>query len=189
MGAERSVPWFPAWGVRFADPIANVFSMVSLINEWRNSNRWLLLAFDAAASEIHLWTAWYKLRTNENDGCMVAKTPETEFLRLISGTNQINRAFERAGISKGDKKAWIVMLPSLKIGEGFGDFSIPIDCYNDSFEDASKLIEHLGGSLVAKRPTPTSKGLKRIGFFSEISMDISQMEKAYLSHMALSDVR
>ena len=73
MGAERSVPWFPAWGVRFADPIANVFSMVSLINEWRNSNRWLLLAFDAAASEIHLWTAWYKLRTNENDGCMIAK--------------------------------------------------------------------------------------------------------------------
>ena len=67
--------------------------MVSLINEWRNSNRWLLLAFDAAASEIHLWTAWYKLRTNENVGSMVAKTPDTEFLRPISGTKQINRAF------------------------------------------------------------------------------------------------
>ena len=189
MRAEHSVPWFPAWGVRFATPVENVFSMVSVINEWRSSNRWLLLAFDAAASENHLWTAWYNLRSNENAGCMVAKTPDTEFLRLISGTKQINRAFERAGVSKGDEEAWIVMLPNLKIGGEFGDFSIPIDCYNDSYEDASKLIEHLGGSLVAKRPKPTSKGLKRIGFFSEMSMDISQMEKAYLSHMALSDVR
>ena len=189
MGAEHIVPWFPAWGVRFATPVENVFSKVSVINEWRNSNRWLLLAFDAAASEIHLWTAWYNLRSNENAGSMVAKTPDTEFLRLISGTKQINRAFERAGISKGDEEAWIVMLPKLEIGGGFGDFSIPMDCYNNSHLEASNLIEHLGGSLVAKRPKPTSKGLKRIGFLSEISMDILQMEKAYLSHMALCNVR
>ena len=52
-----------------------------------------------------------------------------------------------------------------------------------------KLIEHLGGSPLAKRPTPTSKGLKRMVFSLEISMDILQMEKAYLSHMALPDVR
>ena len=50
------------------------------------------------------WTAWYALR-NEISGEMVAKTADTEFLRLISGTRQINKAFERSGISVGDEKA------------------------------------------------------------------------------------
>ncbi len=189
MIVEHPVPWFPAWGVSFQDPVENVFSVVSIVNEWRTSNRWLMLAFDAAASEVHLWTTWYALRGNEDAGSMIAKTPDTEFLRMISGTHQINRAFERAGISKGDEKAWILMLPDFKIGEKFGDCSIPMDCYNGYSEEASKLIEHLGGSLVPRRPTPSIDGLERIGFSPKRDMSFTEMEEAFLSHVALSDLR
>ena len=183
------MPWFPAWGMRFQTPVENVFSVVSVVNEWRPSNRWLMVAFDAVASEVHLWTAWYALRGNEEAGSMIAKTPDTEFLRLISGTHQINRAFERAGISTGDDCAWIVLLPDSIIGEKFGDFLIPVGCYNDNSEEAKKLIEHLGGSLLPKRPVPSIQGLERIGFDPGRELEITEIEEGFLTHMALSDLR
>ena len=189
MGVEHPVPWFPAWGVRFQTPVENVFSVVSVVNEWRPSNRWLMVAYDAVASEVHLWTAWYVLKGNEEAESMVAKTPDTEFLRLISGTHQINRSFERAGISVGDDRAWIVFLPDSEIGEEFGDFSIPVGCYNDFSEDASKLIEHLGGVLLPKRPVPSIGGLERVGFNPGRELGISEIEEGFLSHMALTDLR
>ena len=34
MDPDYPVPWFPAWGVRFAEPIANIFSVVSVFNTW-----------------------------------------------------------------------------------------------------------------------------------------------------------
>ena len=189
MDSEHPVPWFPAWGVRFPEPISNVFSIVSIINEFRPSNRWMLLASEAAASEMHLWTAWYALRRNEISGEMVAKTADTEFLRLISGTRQINKAFERSGISVGDEKAWIVMLPDSELGVGFGEFSIPLDTFNDSNEDAIRLIEHLRGSLVPERPIPTIEGLMRIGSEYRIDSKISDIEGAFLTHLSLSSLK
>ena len=95
-------------GVEFSSPIKNVFSIVTELNEHRRDNRWLMVNYDVLASEIHLWNTWYSLRCNERDENMVAKTPDTEFIRILSGTNQINKAFERAGISEGDSKAWII---------------------------------------------------------------------------------
>tara|TARA_B100000686_G_scaffold282606_1_gene305109 strand:+ start:1674 stop:2243 length:570 start_codon:yes stop_codon:yes gene_type:complete len=189
MDREHPVPWFPAWGVRFQTPVENVFSLVSVVNEWRPSNRWLMVAYDAVASEVHLWTAWYTLRGNEESGSMVAKTPDTEFLRLISGTHQINRAFERAGISEGDERAWIVFLPDSEIGEEFGGFPIPVGFYNDSSKDAKRLVEQLGGSLLPKRPVPSISGLERVGFDTSRELSVSEIEVGFLSHMALSDLR
>jgi len=189
MEADHIVPWFPAWGVEFPDPVENVFSVVSVINEWRSSNRWMMVAFEAAASEVHLWTAWYALRRRENSGEMIAKTPDAEFLRLVSGTRQINKAFERAGIVSGDRRAWIVMLPDSDLGGGFGDYSIPRESYNDSTDQAIRLIEHLGGTLIPKRPVPSTRGLERIGSASGDSSDIIELEDLFLSHIALSDLK
>ena len=189
MNAHHLVPWFPAWGVRFSEPVKNVFSMVSIINEWRPSNRWMMLAYDAAASEVHLWTAWYALRKNEVSREMVAKTPDAEFLRLVSGTRQINKAFDRAGIAKDDNCAWIVMLPDSDIGDSFGEFSIPLESYNEATEEAIRLIEHLGGSLITSRPTPTSSGLVRIGSGCLEGAKIMEIEDLFMSHLALSDLR
>ena len=189
MDADHLVPWFPAWGVRFPEPVKNVFSMVSIINEWRPSNRWMMLAYDAAASEVHLWTAWYALRRNEAAGEMVAKPPDAEFLRLVSGTRQINKAFERAGIAIDDNRAWIVMLPDSDLGGDFGEFSIPLESYNEATEEAIRLIEHLGGYLMPSRPTPTASGLVRIGSSCSEGAKIMEIEDLFMSHLALSDLR
>ena len=146
-------------------------------------------AREAAASEVHLWTAWHAMRGNEESGSMVAKTPDTEFMRLLSGTHQINRAFERAGVAVGDEAAWVVFLPDFGLGEGFGDFSIPPQTYNDNSEEAIRLIEHLGGSLLAKRPVPSLAGLERVGASYPEDPSFPQMEEAFLGHTALSDLR
>ena len=189
MGTDRLVPWFPAWGVEFANPIENIFSVVSVINEWRVSNRWMMLSYEAAASEVHLWTAWYALRSREISGKMIAKTPDTEFLRLIAGTRQINKAFDRAGIALGDIRAWIILLPDSDLGEEFGDYQIPLECYNDSTEDAIRLIEHLNGSLISKRPVASRNGLEKIGSeIGEISGSL-QLEDLFLRNIALSDLK
>ena len=89
------LPWFTTWGIEFSRPIENVFSIVSEVNGNRKNNRWLMVNYDVLASEVHLWNAWYSLRCNERTEKMVAKTPDTEFIRLLSGTHQINKAFEK----------------------------------------------------------------------------------------------
>ena len=76
MDGSHQVPWFPAWGLSLPDPIENVFSVVSVVNEWRTSNRWLLVSFDCIACEVHLWTEWYGLRRNEDSEEMIANTPD-----------------------------------------------------------------------------------------------------------------
>ena len=189
MDSNHPVPWFPAWGVRFPEPVSNIFSTVSIVNEFRPNNRWMLLAFEAAASELHLWSAWYTLRRNEISGEMVAKTADAEFLRLISGTRQINKAFERAGIAIGDERAWIVMLPDSELGIDFGEVSIPVDTYNDSNEDGIKLIEHLRGSLIPERPIPSIEGLRRIESRNGIVSKTMEIEDAFLSHLSLSSLK
>ena len=120
---------------------------------------------------------------------MVAKTPDAEFLRVISGTRQINKAFERSGIAVGDECAWVVMLPDSDLGEDFGDFSIPLESYNSSTEEGIRLVEILGGSLLPKRPTPTSSGLSRIGADCMEGANTAEIEDFFLSHLALSDLR
>ena len=62
---HEQIPWFPAWGIRFKDEIKNTNEILSMFNELKTDNRWLLLAFDVAASERHLWTAWYSTKRNQ----------------------------------------------------------------------------------------------------------------------------
>ena len=81
------------------------------------------------------------------------------------------------------------MLPDSDLGEGFGEFSIPVDTYNDSTEDGIRLIEHLGGSLITERPIPSIEGLRRIGCEYGVGSKISEIEDAFLTHLSLSDMR
>ena len=189
MDPDHPVPWFPAWGVKFSEPIENIFSIVSVFNEWRPSNRWLLASFESIASEVHLWSSWYSMRKAENSGEMIAKTPDTEFLRIVSGTHQINKAFERAGLASGDERAWIIFLPELEIGRGFAEFEIPRSTYNDKSENAQRLIEQLDYTLITRRPVPSQLGLNRIGAEFQDGISPSMMEGVFISHMALSNLR
>jgi len=138
---------------------------------------------------VHLWGTWYSLRRNEEGDSMVAKTPDAEFLRILAGTHQISRAFERAGLSEGDTKAWILSLPEIEIGGEFGEFSIPKNCYLELCEDGYRMIEHLGGSIIPKRPIPSEEGLKKLGSLSGPGSAPHELEKRFLTHMSLADLR
>ena len=189
MDESASMPWFPAWGIQFSVPIENPSSIVSVFNEWRPSDRWLLLTYHAACSEVRLWTAWSALRRREESDRMIARTPDAEFLRLISGTRQLSVAFQRAGVSEGDKSAWIVYLPDYAMGDEFGDISIQRSAYSDNDTEATRLIEHLDAKLLAKRPIPTDQGLIRLGAIDiEETIEASDRENVFLTHSALAEM-
>jgi len=189
MDESSPMPWFPAWGISFPEPLAEIGEAVAVFGEWRPSERWLLLAYDAACSEVRLWTAWAALRRLEESDRMVARTCDAEFLRLISGTHQLSSAFERAGISTGDWSAWIVHLPEIAVGEEFGRMEIPRTIYLDNELDATRLMEHLGARLLARRPVPSEAGLLRLGAIeSGDSVEAAKREDAFLLHTALADI-
>lgn len=86
--------------------------------------------------------------------------------------------------------AWIVSLPEAALGEEFGGYEIPRTSYIDMSLEADRLIEHLGGLLMPKRPVPSEQGLLRLGVKSEKSgLPLWRIEEYYMSHMALSDMR
>ena len=194
MAENHRVPWFPAWGVRFPQPLDNPQDVVSIFNEWRPDNRWVLVSFSAAASEIHLWTVWHALRRRELQNLMVGNSVDTEFLRLISGTHQIRTAFERAGLRQNDEAAWIVYLPKFGSNDPFGSqketgIKIPRDTYNSASQEANRLKLHLNAELITQRPIPTMDGLERLGFESEIANSTPKdLESAFLLHAAMSDL-
>ena len=120
---------------------------------------------------------------------MVARTCDAEFLRLISGTHQISTAFERAGIRSGDQSAWIVHLPETAIGGDLGQMELPRTSYLDNEVEAGRLMEHLGASLLARRPVPSETGLLRLGAIeTEGTIEAAGQEDAFLLHTALADI-
>ena len=189
MDESASMPWFPAWGIQFSEPIENPSSVVSVFNEWRPSDRWLLLAYHAACSEVRLWTVWSALRRREESDRMIARTPDAEFLRLVSGTRQLSIAFQRAGVSKGDPFAWIVYLPEFTLGEKFGETEIQRSSYSDNDLEATRLIEHLESNLLPNRPIPSDEGLIRLGALDTgSSIEAPARENVFLTHSALADM-
>ena len=50
MDESASTPWFPGWGIKFAEPLIEVSEEVARFSEWRPNERWLLLAYDVACS-------------------------------------------------------------------------------------------------------------------------------------------
>lgn len=195
MAEEHRVPWFPAWGIQFPTPLNDPRTVVGVFNEWRPSERWLLLAFDAAASEIHLWTVWQALRRSEIRGDMVGNSVDTEFLRLISGTHQIKTAFERAGLRSGDDSAWIIHLPEFGGANPYGeeaesDLSIPRETFNQSTIEADRLMLHLKAALIPSRPSATQAGLERVGSSAQSgNFSLTELESAFLAHAAMSDLQ
>ncbi len=189
MDESASTPWFPGWGIKFAEPLIEVGEVVARFNEWRPNERWLLLAYDVACSEVRLWTAWSTLRRLEESGRMVARTCDAEFLRLISGTHQLSSAFARAGISNGDQSAWIIHLPETEIGEEFGQMELPRTSYLDNEIEAIRMMEHLGARLLARRPVPNEAGLLRLGVIERgDSIEAMRQEDSFILHTALADM-
>lgn len=181
------MPWFPAWGIKFNAEIKDFKEILSSFNELRPDDNWLLLAFEVAASEKHLWTAWYSMKRNQMKGKMVANSPDAEFLRIISGTHQVRIAFENAGIRNQDPSAWIVRLPEMQVSKNIDENTVNREIYNLHDLEANNLIERMNGSLITQRPSPTLEGLKRIKYENDINKKKS-LEECFLLHLISSNV-
>lgn len=140
---------------------------------------------------------------------MIANSPDTEFIRLISGTHQIRTAFERAGLKEGDSEAWIINLPDFDDGASLRELEIPRQTFNESTLDAERLRLHLKSKLLTHRPIPTLEGLARIGANDGIvertnddvvdgavngpatggsEKFLERLEDAFMLHAAMSDL-
>ena len=94
---EEPFPWFPIWGYEH-DPTESVEEILAKFIETRPSDRWGLIRDGVIASDRHAWAAWSMLRRLEFRGDCIARNPDTEFLRIISGTGQIAEAIKRLSL-------------------------------------------------------------------------------------------
>ena len=186
MAIHDQMPWFPAWGMKVKDEILDENEILESFSKNKPDKNWMLLAFDAAASEKHLWTAWYSMKRNEKNSKMIAKSLDAEFIRLIAGTHQVRVAFNNAGIRNGDQSVWIIRLPERKIGDEISQVFINRDSYNNYDEEANILIEKMNGGLLSKRPAPIIEGLKRIGYNREITTQ--SLEECFILHLVSSKI-
>ena len=181
------MPWFPAWGIKFDKEIDDVKETLATFNRLRPNKKWLLLAFDVAASEKHLWTAWYSMKRNQIKRKMIANSPDAEFLRIFAGTHQVRIAFENAGIRNSDHSAWIIRLPDIELSPKVEDNFINREVYNNHELEAIYMIERMNGSLISQRPNPTLEGLKRIVYENAI-IESKSLEECFLLHLISSNL-
>ena len=66
---------------------------------------------------------------------------------------------------------------------------MPRTSYLDNEGEAGRLMEHLGASLLARRPVPSETGLLRLGAIeSEGTIEAGRQEDVFLLHTALADI-
>jgi len=171
-------PWFPCHAITFEHALEDVQALVAGFLEIRPDASWLLLAFDAAASERHLWTAWLAMRRGYADGSAISRNADAEFLRLLSGTHQIRIGFERAGLASGDERAWLLRLP-----ETMDDGVLPTTEWRAFSTESQPMINMLGARLMPNRPEPTLAGLNRLCIEYHEQGANTSGEKLFLGHI------
>ena len=180
------IPWFPAWGIEFDHPVQDSQNLVKTWLEIRPSERWVMISGAVAVSERHLWAVWSHASRNEMLGKMVARTVDTEFIRILSGTHQIRVAFERAGVRNEDDHAWLLYLPEHPGFDEFGQ-AVSYPTRDDKEEiEVSKAMTWLGGDLLTARPSPNLEALERLGVEGNFSFD--QIESTILAFAASADI-
>ncbi|MBJ23184.1 MAG: hypothetical protein CMB64_00800 [Euryarchaeota archaeon] len=180
---EADVPWFPCWGIKLDINEKDKSKLVKKFLEIRPNNRWLLLSKYAAGGERHLWNTWYLVEENFNENSALSKNPDAEFIRVISGTNQLKTAFKRAGLNDDDSEAWLLFLPEKIENLDF----LPKLSIESFTEKAQKILYQIKASLITERPKPTKLGIERLGITFEGNQDLIN-EDLFISHLAKSSL-
>ncbi len=178
---ERSTPWFPCWGIKINKKGESTSKIVEKFLDVRPNNRWLLISKDSAASERHLWHAWFTMEQQYLQKTALSKNPDAEFIRIISGTHQLKTAFSRAGLNEGDKEAWLTFLPNPT--QNFD--LLPEISISEFAEVAQKMLYLLNATMINERPKPSKKGLERLGINYK-GKNESINDDLFISHIARS---
>ena len=193
MRGERSPQFmsrtpYPCWGMALTDPVSDSEKLVATFLEWRNDERWLLLGGPAAVSDKQLWTAWLGLGSRHANSKMRANGLDVEFIRLIAGTHQIRIGFERAGLVKGDRTAWLVYLPEF-VNSTISEMNWPTLDRFALDKEADRLMRVLDAKLLPHAPIPLEESVQRLELQIENgqSADHDSIERSALAHIALAD--
>tara|TARA_B100001996_G_scaffold338258_1_gene290617 strand:- start:47 stop:595 length:549 start_codon:yes stop_codon:yes gene_type:complete len=178
---EKRTPWYPCWGIKINLEDFSISNFVKKFLEIRPNNRWLLISKDAAASERHLWHVWFAMEQQYLLKSALSKNVDAEFIRIISGTNQLKTAFSRAGLNETDTEAWLIYLPIAETNLELLP-EIPIVEFT---EEAQKITYIMNSSIITERPKPTKNGLERLGIKYE-GNEGSINEELFISHIARS---
>ena len=182
------VPEFPVWKIDFATPIDSSKEFVTKFIQSRKDDSWLLLTYQAVASDRHLWAAWIALMRRMSNQTMRSKGQDGEFLRLLAGTHHISQGFRRAGLLDGDEGCWIVQLP-----KNTDSNELPKINYDTSFDSAKEIAALLDCEITSERPVPQREGLLRLGIFDNendvyCELDDNQIEEFMIAHIHTSDI-
>ena len=178
---EKSTPWYPCWGIKINLEDYSISNFVKKFLEIRPDSRWLLISKDVAASERHLWHVWFAMEQQYLQKSALSKNVDAEFIRIISGTNQLKTAFSRAGLNENDTEAWLIYLP--KPGSNLD--SIPETPISEFTEKAQKITYLMNSKIITERPKPSMNGLERLGIKYRCD-EVSINDNLWISHIARS---
>ena len=180
---DTNVPWFPCWGIKFDKTNISTSEIVENFLKIRPNSRWVLISIHSAASERHLWSAWFTMEQKFIQKSALSKNPDAEFIRILSGTHQLKTAFSRAGLNETDHEAWLTYLPESEDNLE----NIPQISTIEFTESAQKIIYLLNASIITQRPEPNKEGLERLGINFEGDFN-SINDNIFISHIARSSL-
>lgn len=182
---EASPPWFSAWSIKFTEPISDPRLIAAMLLQKRKNERWLLVGHPAPVSERHLWSVWLALRERVLANKMISVSLDGEFIRLLAGTHQMTVAFKRAGVQKGDEKAWLIRLPEWH--DKNEDILLKSD--NGSHDsDAYELMNWLEAEYSPERPIPSNEALNRLQIESDLKESGCTIEEMLMMQISLTDI-
>lgn len=178
---ETITPWFPCWGIKIEDGEESSTKTIKKFLEIRPNNRWLLISKFAAASEMHLWSAWHSMEIQYLQNTALSNNPDAEYIRMIAGTQQLKTAFTRAGLVENDNQAWLIYLPKPRKSLE----ELPTVSTIEFTKSAQQIIYLLNATMLNERPKPTIEGLERLGInYNGNKKTIN--DELFISHIARS---
>jgi tRNA threonylcarbamoyladenosine modification (KEOPS) complex Cgi121 subunit len=108
---------------------------------------WCLVGARSVGSERQLWAAWSATRKKEQSKIMSARSVEMEFILHLAGTQNIDLALKRAGISEADQQAWLLHLPAI-YPEGLPELD-----WRELEHEANRLARSILAETAPRRPS------------------------------------
>ena len=131
-----------------------------------------------AQTPRQLWTAAVVSSRNIERSTAQAHTLDAEFLRVLSGTNNVSEAFKRAGLAQGAQSGWLLHIPN--IDQPLND--------DDVSSSAQSLLTNLGLTKTETSLQINSNGAEKLGIALDGETEDIRIEAALIGHILLADV-
>ncbi|MBT3652694.1 MAG: hypothetical protein HN541_05250 [Euryarchaeota archaeon] len=131
-----------------------------------------------AQTPRQLWTAAVVSSRNIERSTAQAHTLDAEFLRVLSGTNNVSEAFKRAGLAQGAQSGWLLHIPNIDQPLNDDDVSL----------SAQSLLTNLGLTKTETSLQINSNGAEKLGIALDGETEDIRIEAALIGHILLADV-